>query len=92
MPLDHQRIAKPLRKVQKALGHLSRCLSPEKVHKLRTQCCRIESMLRAFSLDKSRDGARLLQAIDPIRKKAGKMRDTDVRDSRRGCRNAARQP
>lgn len=78
MPLDPQRITKPLRKVRKALGHPSRSLTPEGVHKLRTQCYRIESMLRAFSLDQSRAGARLLQSIEPIRKRAGKLRDMDV--------------
>lgn len=69
---------KPLQKVHKALGHPSRHLTPEGVHKLRTQCYRVESMLRALSLDEDRDGAQLLEAIEPIRKRAGKVRDMDV--------------
>ena len=78
MPLDAQRVLKPLQKVHKALGHPSRHLTPEGVHKLRTQCYRVESMLRALSLNHEGNGAQLLQAIEPIRKRAGKVRDMDV--------------
>ncbi|HEV2134419.1 MAG TPA: CHAD domain-containing protein [Terracidiphilus sp.] len=78
MPLDPQRATKPLRKAHKALGHPARSLTPEGVHALRTQCYRIKSILRAFALDEERDGAQLLRAIEPVRKRAGKVRDADV--------------
>ena len=78
MPLDPQRVIKPLRKVHKALGHPARLLTPEGVHDLRTQCYRIRSMMFAFALHEGRHGAQLLRAIEPVRKRAGKVRDTDV--------------
>lgn len=78
MPLDPQRAIKPLRKAHQALGHPARSLTPEGVHALRTQCYRIKSILRAFALEEERDGARLLRAIEPVRKRAGKVRDADV--------------
>jgi CHAD domain-containing protein len=78
MPLDPQRAIKPLRKAHKALGHPARSLTPEGVHALRTQCYRIKSMLRAFALEDEREGAQLLRALEPVRKRAGKVRDADV--------------
>jgi CHAD domain-containing protein len=45
---------------------------------LRTQCYRIKSMMHAFALDEERDGVQLLRAVEPIRKRAGKVRDSDV--------------
>ena len=71
-------MVKPLRKVRKAMGHPARLLTPEGVHDLRTQCYRIRSMIFAFGLHDERGGAQLLRAIEPVRKRAGKVRDTDV--------------
>ena len=78
MPLDTQRVLKPLRKLHKALGRPSRNLTPEGVHRLRTRCYRLNSMLRAFALDEERNGAQLLRVVESFRKRGGKVRDADV--------------
>lgn len=78
MSLDAQRVVKPLRKLHKALGRPSRNLTPEGVHRLRTRCYRLNSMLRAFALDEERNGAQLLRVVESIRKRGGKVRDADV--------------
>jgi CHAD domain-containing protein len=78
MPLDSSRALQSLRKLDKILAHPLRQLSPEGVHKLRTRCSRVESTIRSLALEKERKGTQLLEAIELIRKKAGKMRDADV--------------
>jgi CHAD domain-containing protein len=52
--------------------------SAKRVHQVRTRTRRIETMVEAFSLDSRRNERRLLKALKPIRKKAGKVRDADV--------------
>lgn len=78
MPLDREKLQKPLRKLRKSLKKLSSRPSPEEVHDLRTRTRRLEAILHALMLDRQRRARRLLGAIAPIRKRAGKVRDMDV--------------
>lgn len=50
----------------------------ENVHQLQTRSRRLEATLRALRLDSRKNGSQLLQAIKPVRSKAGKVRDLDV--------------
>jgi CHAD domain-containing protein len=76
LELDH--IEKPLRKLRKQLNAFPENPRPEDVHSLRTQTRRLEATLTALVLDRSKGPRRLIKAITPVRKAAGKVRDMDV--------------
>lgn len=78
MPLDAARIVKPMHKLHKTLAHPSRLLSPEGVHELRTGCYRVQSAMRALGFAEERRGGDLVEMLERIRKRAGKVRDADV--------------
>ena len=78
MPLNPDQLTKPIRKLRKLLKNFAGIPVPTKVHKLRTLCRRLEANLHAVGFDQTRNGRRLLKAITPIRKTAGKVRDMDV--------------
>ncbi len=52
--------------------------SPKQVHELRTRSRRLEAVVHTLMLEDRKEGKRVLRAITPIRKKAGKTRDMDV--------------
>lgn len=78
MPLDHQKLLKPVRKLRKQINNLAAVPSPEQVHDLRTNCRKLEAILHALRLDGTKKGFRLLGSVKPIRRIAGKVRDMDV--------------
>ena len=78
MPLAFKKLHMPLRKLRKSLKHVSKAPSADEIHDLRTRARRMEAVFRSLSLDEDSDGQRLLQTIEPIRKKAGRVRDMDV--------------
>ena len=78
MPLDQDKLDRSFRKLRKSLRKVPKRPSPEEVHDLRTRTRRLESTLHALMLDQKQNGRRLLKAVAPIRKKAGKVRDMDV--------------
>jgi CHAD domain-containing protein len=73
-----ERIADNIHKLRQALKKAPKRLSPSKVHQVRTQVRRVESILDALSLDTKRGQRRLLKDLGKIRKMAGKVRDMDV--------------
>jgi len=78
MSLHPAKLQKPLRKLRKMLNKIPRKPAPEQVHDLRTLIRRIEAMFRAPMIESKRNQKRLLKALKPVRKKAGKVRDMDV--------------
>lgn len=78
IPLDVNRIEKPVRKIRKLLKKMSVVPTPKEVHDLRTNARRIEAMLPALSLDKQGNSRRILKRLSRLRKRAGKVRDMDV--------------
>src|SRR5438128_2546871 len=78
MSLRPAKLQKPLRKLRKMLNKIPRKPAPEQVHDLRTLMRRIEAMFRALMIESKRNQKRLLKALKPVRKKAGKVRDMDV--------------
>ena len=78
MPVDADRVQKPVRKIRKLLRKMSTSPSPDEVHDLRTNSRRIEATLHALSLDSGRPGRQVLKQISKLRKRAGKVRDMDV--------------
>ena len=51
---------------------------PEEVHLLRTYTRRLEATVAALVIDREKPSRRLVKAIRPVRKAAGKVRDMDV--------------
>ena len=78
MPLDPESLFKPIRKLRKLVNKFHGVPSPEQVHSLRTNCRRLEAIVYALKCDGKKRGRRLLEAVKPIRKKAGQVRDMDV--------------
>src|ERR1700746_3455624 len=78
MPVDADRMQKPVRNVRKLLKNMSNSPGQDEVHDLRTNSRRIEAALHALSLDSGRPERRALKQISKLRKRAGKVRDMDV--------------
>jgi CHAD domain-containing protein len=78
MPIELERLEKPLRKLKRSLKRWPSDPSVEMVHKLRTQTRRLEANLSSFMLDQEPEVRRLLKAMKPVRKAAGVVRDMDV--------------
>jgi CHAD domain-containing protein len=78
MKMQPQPVEKPLRKLRKQLKQFPLHPRPEDVHSLRTQTRKLEAILTAMSIDLNKPCRRLVKAIKPVRKSAGKVRDMDV--------------
>jgi CHAD domain-containing protein len=78
MALDRKQLQKPMRKLRKLVNNFSKQPSQEDVHDLRTNTRRLEALLQALQLDSRGNEKRLLQAVTPVRRRAGKVRDADV--------------
>jgi len=78
MPLNVDKLEKPLKGLRKSLNKLPKKPSPDQVHKIRTRTRRVEATLHTLQLDRKGKGQRLLRAVAPVRKQAGKVRDMDV--------------
>jgi hypothetical protein len=71
MPIELERLEKPLRKLRRSLKHWPAEPSVETVHKLRTQIRRLEALLNSFMLEQQPEMRRLLKVMKPVRKAAG---------------------
>jgi CHAD domain-containing protein len=78
MALDPKKLDKPLLKLSKLVQKMSKVPTQDEVHHIRTNTRRIEATLTALQLDRKRKGRRVLDAVTPMRKKAGDVRDMDV--------------
>jgi CHAD domain-containing protein len=78
MPIDVDRVQKPIRKLRKFLKKRPKRPTPDEIHNLRTNTRRFEAAIAAFGLDRNGNERRLLRDLKPIRKRAGKIRDMDV--------------
>ncbi len=76
MPSELERVRKALRELGKSLESLPADPAPRRVHKLRTASRRVEAVAAVF--DSPKKARHLLQAIEPVRKAAGGVRDMDV--------------
>lgn len=78
MHVDVDRTVKPARKLRKLLKSFPRDPTPGDIHHLRTQARRLEANVHALFSDDDRRAQKLLKAVKPLRKTAGKVRDMDV--------------
>lgn len=78
MKLQIEQVEKPIRKLRKQLSQFPSNPRPELVHSLRTQTRKLEATVAAMVIDREKPSRRLVKAIKPVRKAAGKVRDMDV--------------
>jgi CHAD domain-containing protein len=78
MSVDANRVLKPFRQVRKALKRFPKNPLPAQIHKFRTNLRRIEAILDALDWQAKPTGRRLLREEEPLRRRAGKVRDMDV--------------
>jgi CHAD domain-containing protein len=78
MSFDIQRIRKSARRISKFLRKNSKRPSSETIHKLRTDARRLETALLTLEPDSKGRVKRLVDDLDDVRKRAGKVRDMDV--------------
>ena len=78
MKLEPAHVEKPLKRLRKQLSGFSPNPRPEEVHSLRTHTRRLEATVAALEMGKEKASRRLVKAITPVRKAAGKVRDMDV--------------
>ena len=78
MPLDPDRVLKPVKKLRKLIDKMSGQPRPGKVHALRTNTRRFEAMFGALALDQYGFKKSVLKDLSRLRKRAGKVRDMDV--------------
>lgn len=78
MKLQPKQVEKPLCKLRKQLRRFPSKAQPEEVHSLRTHTRKLEASVAALAIDLEKPSRRLLKAIRPVRKAAGKVRDMDV--------------
>jgi len=76
--MDTKKVEREFRKLRRSMIKLRKRCSPSEVHKLRTRSRRVETILQTLSLDQNGSGQRIIEAIIPVRKRAGKVRDMDV--------------
>ena len=78
MKLQTNLVERPFEKLRKQLKGFPSNARPEDVHSLRAQTRRLEATIAALLLNREKKSRRLIQAITPVRKAAGKVRDMDV--------------
>src|SRR6266702_2938577 len=71
-------VTKPLLKLRKLIKSFPNDPSPEDVHALRTQARRLEAILETVTFNSDKQPKRLRDAMTPVRKAAGGVRDMDV--------------
>ncbi|MGC1784358.1 MAG: CHAD domain-containing protein [Acidobacteriaceae bacterium] len=76
-PEQSKRLQSPLRKLRKSLKKIAKKVTPKRTHDLRTHVRQSETVV-SVALDGTREGKRLLKAVKPLYKMAGKVRDMDV--------------
>jgi CHAD domain-containing protein len=78
MALDPKKLNKPFTQLRKTLKKFPRKPTPDDVHDVRTRTRKVEATLKAVHMNRKRKGQRILDAVTPVRKRAGKVRDMDV--------------
>ena len=78
MPLNQNRLLKPVKKLNKLVNKIKGEPTPDEVHDLRTNTRRLEAVLEALSLDARDAGKSMVKNLSRFRKRAGKVRDMDV--------------
>ena len=84
MEIAKEALQEPVRKLKKAIRHLSKSPSAEEVHEFRTLSRRLEAGAIALQLDRRKRTRQFLNDVAALRKSAGKVRDLDVLTAKAG--------
>jgi CHAD domain-containing protein len=87
MPVDQSRCNGVFQKLGRQLTKAAKDPSPANIHKLRTHCRRVETVLDRLVPAPDRNTKKLIKLLTRLRKKAGRVRDLDVQsDALRGLK------
>ena len=87
MPVDQSRCNDVFRKLGRQLTKAAKNPSPTNIHKLRTHCRRVETVLDRLVPAPDRNTKKLIKLLARLRQRAGKVRDLDVQiDALRGLK------
>src|ERR1700675_2727828 len=64
-------------RMNRSIGRLSKSVTPENVHRFRTNGRRVEALIEQLSPE-TRNKKKVLKLVAKLRKRAGKVRDIDV--------------
>lgn len=78
MQLVPAQARKPIRELRKSLRALCKELPQKAVHELRTRTRKVEAITATLPFAHKHRPRKLLKSLKPLRKAAGKVRDTDV--------------
>jgi CHAD domain-containing protein len=78
MPIAPERSKLLFQKAERDLMRLSSAQEGENVHRFRTTTRRLQTLIEQFVSHRGRNQRKLLKILDPIRKRAGKVRDLDM--------------
>jgi CHAD domain-containing protein len=87
MPVDQSRCNDVFQKLDRQLTKAAKKPTPTNIHKLRTHCRRVETVLDRLVPAPDRNTKKLIKLLTRLRQKAGKVRDVDVQiDALRGLK------
>ncbi len=78
MAITSERGHSIFRKTEKDIRRIASDLNPDSVHRCRTTIRRLQTLLEELLPKRTRNQNKLIQILDRIRKRAGKVRDIDV--------------
>jgi CHAD domain-containing protein len=78
MPINLKPTRNTFSRLERQISKLRRNTSPEVVHKFRTACRRVETVLGEVVSNPSSNDKKLLKRLEDLRHKAGRVRDLDV--------------
>jgi CHAD domain-containing protein len=78
MAITSERGHSIFRKTEKDIRRIASDLNPDSVHRCRTTIRRLQTLLEDLLPERTRNQNKLIQILDRIRKRAGKVRDIDV--------------
>lgn len=78
MVWDRDALLDPLIELRESLKKIAKDITPKRTHDLRTRIRRTRAVLRALEIEDNPWGKRLARGLQPLYKRAGKVRDMDV--------------
>jgi CHAD domain-containing protein len=78
MAISSERGKSGFRRMERSLQGISSDLDPDSIHNFRTMSRRLQTLFQELLPERSRNQKKLLQLLNPIRKRAGRVRDIDV--------------
>jgi CHAD domain-containing protein len=78
MAIAADRVRLVFKRTKLDLSNLAASITPESVHRFRTNTRRLQTLLEELAPERNRNQKKLLKLLDGIRKRAGKVRNVDA--------------